>query len=354
MYRTPQEPVKATPLAVDLFSGSGSVSAALKAVGFRVAAALDIDPVAAQTYKANHPEVEFFQTDIRDLAAETLCNKLVGTPVQLLAVCAPCQPFSSQNRKRDNNDSRSMLLLEALRIINAVDPEIVWIENVPGLVNSDVSGQLIKGLKERGYHVSKPQKIDAANLSVPQRRIRFMLVASKDQSIVDRFVAKVTIPKERTSVRQAFVGLSELKAGDRDLIDPLHFARQHAEITIKRLAAIPKNGGSRSALPEHLQLRCHSRLHSNSFPDVYGRMSWDSVAPTLTTGCSDVTRGRFAHPEQDRAISLREAARLQTFPDHYEFFGNHSQIAAQIGNAVPMKMAGEMFKILISPETAEW
>ena len=335
-----------SPVAVDLFSGSGSVTAALKSVGFRVAAAIDVDPIAALTYKANHPEVEFYEEDIRKVSATSVRDELDVEGIDMLAVCAPCQPFSSQNRKRSSQDRRSRLLLEALRFVHALRPVTIWIENVPGLANSTVSSRLVDGLMRLGYSVGNPLKVDAADLGVPQRRIRFVLVASRKQSVVDQFIANSVVPRERSSVRRALLGLSRLSSGDRDMQDTLHVARRHAEITLRRLAAIPKDGGSRLSLPEDLQLKCHAKLGPNSFPDVYGRMSWDDVAPTLTTGCSDVTRGRFAHPVEDRAITLREAARLQTFPDDYSFCGNHSQIAAQIGNAVPMKMAVEMFKAL--------
>ncbi|MNP44876.1 putative BsuMI modification methylase subunit YdiO [compost metagenome] len=142
--------------------------------------------------------------------------------------------------------------------------------------------------------------------------------------------------KPRT-VRDAIGFLPSLRSGETSG-DPLHRARKHHAITLERLKHIPKDGGSRSALPEYLQLACHKNK-SNDFPDVYGRMKWSGVAPTLTTGCTDLTRGRFVHPEDDRALSLREAALLQTFPKDYMFFGNSGQVARQIGNAVPVEMA---------------
>ena len=140
----------------------------------------------------------------------------------------------------------------------------------------------------------------------------------------------------RFTVAEALKGLRQLATGQADKSDLLHFSRNHNAIALQRLAHIPKNGGSRFSLPPHLELDCHKG--KKGYPDVYGRMRWADVAPTLTTGCTDVTRGRFAHPEEDRAITLREAARLQTFPDQYAFSGNASEIATQIGNAVPMKL----------------
>jgi DNA (cytosine-5)-methyltransferase 1 len=148
-----------------------------------------------------------------------------------------------------------------------------------------------------------------------------------------------TTPKgRRVSVEQAIGHLPRLRAGEVDSDDRLHAARHHQDIALRRLAAIPKNGGSRSSLPTELELACHAGVEASKFSDVYGRMSWDHVAPTLTTGCTDITRGRFAHPEDDRAITAREAALLQTFPPDYQFTGNVSDVQTQIGNAVPVKL----------------
>jgi DNA (cytosine-5)-methyltransferase 1 len=162
------------------------------------------------------------------------------------------------------------------------------------------------------------------------------MIAALDGTCVEQFDA-AKFPLANTTVRQAIGDLPALQAGERSVSDPLHFARDHQPIVLERLRHIQQDGGSRADLPSHLQLRCHKDRVS-SFSDVYGRMKWDGVAPTLTTGCTDVTRGRFAHPQQDRAITLREAALLQTFPDNYRFHGNASEIARQIGNAVPVKM----------------
>jgi DNA (cytosine-5)-methyltransferase 1 len=335
---------KATPrLAVDFFSGSGSVTEALKNAGYDVVAGLDIDPGAAKTYKLNHPEVDFFETDIRGFGTEELVKLLNGRALDILAICAPCQPFSSQNRKRTEDDLRRSLVLESLRFVRDIRPKNIWVENVPGLGNSRVIDELQKQLKALGYFFEEPIRVDAANLGVPQRRIRFVFFASLHEKSCTSFSSLASLKLQGSNVRSAFEGLKQLAVGESDLSDPLHWARKHSELTLKRLRCVPSDGGSRSSFPVELQLECHKKLSVNSFPDVYGRMSWSIPAPTLTTGCTDVTRGRFAHPEEDRAITLREAARLQTFPDSYKFFGNKSQVAVQIGNAVPMQMAYEMF-----------
>lgn len=342
----------AHPLAADLFCGSGSVSAALKAAGFKLAFAVDNDASAKATYELNHRGVKFFDEDIRavDLSAATVALK--GQSLSVLAVCAPCQPFSSQNRKRDPEDDRAPLVLETLRFAAALDPETIWVENVPGIVRSGAKQSLREGLQSLGYRFGEPLRLSATDLGVPQRRVRSIFVASKNDAVLARMD---TLRNDfggapPPTVRDAFQGLSEVECGQTSESDPLHKARQHAAQTIERLKAIPKNGGSRSSLPVELQLACHRGLDSSSFPDVYGRMAWDEPAPTLTTGCTDVTRGRFAHPEQDRAITLREAARLQTFPDEYKFDGSMTEISRLIGNAVPYEMGTRIFKWLFQGE----
>ena len=154
----------------------------------------------------------------------------------------------------------------------------------------------------------------------------------------------ITPEGSRRPIAFALKGLKRLRTGEKDINDPLHFARNHKQIALERLRHIPKNGGDRFSLPPHLELDCHKG--KKNYPDVYGRMRWEDIAPTLTTGCTDITKGRFVHPEDDRAITLREAARLQTFPDDYRFSGNSSQIAIQIGNAVPMKFVEALAPII--------
>lgn len=353
MVKNQRKIVDQAPLAADLFCGSGSVSAALASAGFHVAFAVDNDKSAKATYTRNHPSTLFFDRDIGEVNPLDAEESLQGRALSVLAVCAPCQPFSSQNRKRNKADQRAPLVLEALRFARALDPETIWVENVPGIVRSEAKQELRAGLSRLGYNFSDPIRVSATSLGVPQRRFRSIFVASKSNSILDRFEWLRTNPSVTNppTVRMAFNGLRPLVSGEQCLKDHLHRARRHSPLTIQRLRAIPKDGGSRAALPENLQLACHRNLRAKSFPDVYGRMAWDLPSPTLTTGCTDVTRGRFAHPEQDRAITLREAARLQTFPDSYQFEGTQSQIARLIGNAVPYEMARQIFLRLFSDET---
>lgn len=325
--------------AVDLFSGCGSVTEGLKNSGFNVIAAVDMDPVACSTYRSNHHETRLFEDDIKNVDPSSILELLPDKKcLDLLVVCAPCQPFSSQNRFKHSTDQRRNLILESVRFVKELNPAIVMYENVAGLAGDRFKG-ILKDLEKKlircGYSLSGPIRVDAADYEVPQRRERCLMFAGRNDFISPSSI-HIRKAGKRKTVHDAFKGLNVLKSGERDETDPMHFARKHKKIAIERLSFIPKDGGSRSSLPAFLELDCHRG--KNCYPDVYGRMKWDEAAPTLTTGCTDITRGRFAHPEENRSITLREAARLQTFPDKYKFSGSFGQIATQIGNAVPMKL----------------
>lgn len=328
--------------AVDLFSGCGAVTEALKHRHFRVVAAVDNDAVVCKTYRKNHPSVRLYKKDIRSVSPSEIRTELLDhCDLDLLVVCAPCQPFSSQGLK-DKGDRRARLIFSAVRFAKILKPKLILFENVPGLASprfSKILNQLRNRLKKIHYQMGDPEMVDAADYGVPQRRQRCILIAKRAAN-PPRLPSPSTPSGKRRSIRQAIDDLPRLASGERATDDPLHFSREHHPITLKRLSHIPKNGGSRFSLPKKLVLECHKNYSGH--PDVYGRMSWDDVSPTLTTGCTDVTRGRFAHPDDDRAITLREAARLQTFNDGYCFEGNYSQIATQIGNAVPVRLIEEI------------
>lgn len=330
--------------AIDLYCGSGAVTAGMKSAGFQVVGAIDIDPIACATYRANHPEVNLIEEDIKTVSPKRFLKNLKGS-LDLLAVCAPCQPFSNRNRHKSSKDQRSKLVLEALSFVKELRPKLVFFENVPGLGRQPVFNELASKLTSLGYHLAPLQRIDAADMGVPQRRQRMILVGAIDNDLLNQ-ASKISA-SQRQTVLDVIGNLPPPPVGIKNVEnDVLHYARRHSAITIKRLQHIPHDGGSRDELPEKLQLKCHQGLNKNSFPDSYGRLRWRDVAPTLTTGCTDLTKGRYAHPDQDRAITLREAARLQSFPDDYVFVGNASQIATQIGNAVPPEMMHGIAKTL--------
>lgn len=324
-------------IAVDLFSGSGAVTTALKNCGFTVVAAVDNDPLACATYRANHPHTTMIEEPIQEVnPAHIRANCAAGEDIDLMVVCAPCQPFSSQNRKRGKDD-RSKLILQAGRFARELCPKIIFFENVPGIALHDSLLDELKAELGPSYTLGDPHRVDAADYGVPQRRVRCIMLATRN-SEPPALPAPTTPISHRTTVQDAIGHLRRLKAGERDPDDALHASRNHTSIARRRLASIPKDGGSRSSLPAELVLPCHVSVGPSKYPDVYGRMSWGEVAPTLTTGCTDVTRGRFAHPDDDRAITPREAALLQTFPSGYVFKGTMSDIQVQIGNAVPVKL----------------
>lgn len=319
------------PTAVDLFCGCGGLTVGLKQAGFKVIGAVDIDPLSVVTYKANHWGVKVWGKDIRDLDTHDLAVELGLDKKQLdlLAGCPPCQGFSTLrtlNGALAIDDPRNDLLLEFLRFVEALRPRAVMMENVPGLADDERFSAFCKRMEELGY-VGEPRILNAADYGVPQRRRRLIYLAGLGASIP--FADPV---RRRKTVRRAIAGLP--KAGESG--DPVHDTPEKRSPRIMELIRrIPKNGGSRTDLPEGDQLKCHKRC--NGFKDIYGRMTWNKVAPTITSGCFNPSKGRFLHPEEDRAITMREAALLQGFPRRYKFpiTNSKSAVALMIGNALP-------------------
>lgn len=318
-------------VAVDLFSGCGGLTQGLKDAGFTVGAAVEIDALAAETYAANHPDVKLFKADIRDTSASEImdaCSVMKGE-LDLLAGCPPCQGFSRirlNNKKERMDDPRNRLIDEVLRLIGELQPKVVMLENVPNLARYTRYLNFKRGLRKLGYEVVD-KVLDVADFGVPQRRKRLVVLASRLGPIfhpapLDR----------RKTVRDAIATLPP------DIIDndPLHnLGEQRSERVRRLIKAIPKDGGSRTALSPGLTLKCHEK--QDGFYDVYGRMKWDDVSPTITGGCINPSKGRFLHPTEDRAITLREAALLQSFPPGYVFSLRKGKYAAaeMIGNALP-------------------
>jgi DNA (cytosine-5)-methyltransferase 1 len=317
--------------AIDLFAGSGGLTQGLKKAGFDVVAAVEIDKLAVKTYSRNHPEVLVFEENIRDLKCRTVLRKLhkKKSQIDLLAGCPPCQGFSTLKTLNGSNrvrDKRNDLVFEYLRFVREIRPRAIMLENVPGLAADKRMKKLSSALDELGYKC-RFKVLDAQEYGVPQRRKRLILVGSLYGEI--GFGRRTT---KRKTVWHAFQGLAARKRHD-----PLHDTkvRKRSDRIRELISLIPINGGSRSSLPYRLKLRCHRE--SNGFKDVYGRMAWGSVAPTITSGCVNPSRGRFLHPRANRAITLREAAMLQSFPKGYFFSLEKGKfaVAALIGNALP-------------------
>lgn len=325
--------------AVDVFCGCGGVTEGLKRGNFEVIAAIDNNPVVCRTYRHNHPDVHLYDKDIKDINAQDIYDSYFNKRnLDLLVVCAPCQPFSSQNKALNSMEDQLKLILNAVLFARVLKPKLIFFENVPGITRNRykwIIEDLGIQLEKLSYVIGKPEIVDAADYAVPQRRKRTIMFAAKgcNMPVLPRPLTPVG---RRITLRSAIGNLPVLLSNEADPRDSLHHSRNHKPLTLERLSYIPKDGGSRDSLPDNLVLKCHKNYGGH--PDVYGRMRWDDVAPTLTTGCVDVTRGRFAHPSEDRAITLREAARLQTFPDDYYFHGSDTDIATQIGNAVPVRL----------------
>jgi len=329
MSKTIQNQLK----AIDLFSGCGGLTTGLKLAGFNVIGAVELDLKARETYSLNHPDVPLIGSDIRSLSAskvkKTLSLKKGG--LDLLAGCPPCQGFSTlrnKNRSTHAADGRNDLIEDFERFTIELLPKLVMMENVAGLATYSKFQNFVSTLKNLGYAVDY-RVLDVSNFGVPQRRKRLILSANRLGK------AAMANPHDfhKVNVRDAIGDLPT--AGQSG--DPLHDLP-----TLKRtpriqtlIKAIPKNGGSRHNLPTHLQLKCHQ--NTSGFNDVYGRMHWDEVSPTITSGCTNPSKGRFLHPTEDRAITLREAALLQGFPADYKFNIAHGKgaISLMIGNALP-------------------
>lgn len=326
-----KNPAERKLYAIDLFSGCGGLSLGLKGAGFTVAAAVEIDYKAQETYRLNHPNVRLYAEDIRKLDPLKILEQagLVAGELDLLAGCPPCQGFSrlrTKNKMTSVNDDRNDLVEDFLRFIEVMEPKTVMLENVPALAKDGRFLGMQNRLNALGYE-TVVHVLDAADYSVPQRRKRLIMLASR---IHIPTIAKKA--KKRLTVRQALKGMVEPGQGR----DKLHSLGENRSQKVRDLIAlIPKDGGSRSDLPAKYQLDCHKR--SDGFRDVYGRLSWDDVSPTITSGCHNPSKGRFLHPGQDRTISLREAAVLQGFPRSYKFNVAHGKesIALMIGNALP-------------------
>ena len=317
--------------AIDLFSGCGGLTLGLRQAGFQVLAAIEIDQKTAKIYRDNHSKVVVMETDIRNLSPHILmCGlDLRKGDLDLLAGCPPCQGFSALRTLNGSlrvDDPRNDLLSAFEKYVQAFKPKAVMMENVPGLAREDRFEYFCTKMHDIGYN-GQHKVLDASDYGVPQRRRRLIYLAG--YKTVIPFAPKTG--KLRT-VRDALLHLPD--AGNSG--DAIHDIPENRSSRVMRIIqSIPKDGGSRTALPKTLQLDCHKRC--NGFRDVYGRMAWDEVAPTITSGCFNPSKGRFLHPDEHRAITIREAAILQGFPSTYRFDPQTGKeaLAAMIGNALP-------------------
>jgi DNA (cytosine-5)-methyltransferase 1 len=334
-----------TARVYDFFAGCGGASRGFQTAGMEIAFALDQDADAKASFEVNFPDAHFELSDIRkaDIQAIQCRVETEGSNPVLFSGCAPCQPFTKQNTTRPtlNRDERVPLLAYFARLVESCSPDLVFVENVPGLQKLDASsqpfGSFLSRLDGAGYEMDY-RPVTLAKYGVPQTRRRLVLVGSRHGTIrLPDETHGPGMPNEQYATVRDWIGhLPPIKAGETHRRVANHRAADLSARNLERIKATPEGGGNRD-WPERLQLQCHKGFLGYS--DVYGRMSWDAPASGLTTRCTSYSNGRFGHPEQNRAISVREAACLQTFPDDFAFEGSMASMSRQIGNAVPVRLA---------------
>lgn len=323
--------------AIDLFCGAGGLSKGLEKAGIEPRLGVDLDPHCEYPYTANN-KAKFMLSSVSKIKPDELREEFKGADFSLLAGCAPCQPFSTYSQGREK-DEKWGLLNHFKRLIIGTKPDLVTMENVPGLIKQSVFTKFINTLEAEGYYTSY-QIVNCADYGVPQQRRRLVLLASLLGPI------QLNQPKRfkntHRTVIEALGGLQPLSAGEGSGIDPLHQAASLSPLNLKRIK-VSKQGGTWRDWPRSLVAECHKKPTGKTYPGVYGRMPWDEPSPTITTQYFGFGNGRFGHPEQNRAISLREGAILQSFPKSYRFVPpgeeiHYKCIGRLIGNAVPVKL----------------
>lgn len=333
--------------AIDLFCGVGGLTHGLQKAGILVKLGVDIDPSCRYPYIANNNS-EFLLKSVTQLRGSDIASVYPRNSIRLLAGCAPCQTFSSYNRKAPPSDERWWLLMQFSRLIKELGPELVTMENVPGLIRQKVFDKFVKNLKRAGYYVDY-RVVNCSNYGVSQHRPRLVLLASKFGPISVLSPSELRLrPK---TVREAIAKLPPLKAGQTNKKDPLHRCATLSNLNLERIKSSAP-GGTWRDWKKRLVADCHKKETGRTYPSVYGRMSWDKPAPTITTQFFGFGNGRFGHPRQNRAISLREGAVLQSFPKSYQFVEKNGRIYTKllgrlIGNAVPVKLGEAIGKSII-------
>ena len=326
-----------TIVAVDLFCGVGGLTHGLVKGGVEVRAGIDLDPDCKFPYEQNN-NATFVEADVKTLEAGDVATHFGDAQLRLLAGCAPCQSFSTYSRSgRSRNRELDWQLVASFgRLIMDIKPELVTMENVPQLADHEVFSNFLQCLS--GYSV-KWEVVECSALGVPQSRRRLVLLASL---LGGRGLALPKLATAPPTVREVIGALPSLPAGGKHADDALHTAPRLSPLNLRRIKSSRPGGSWRDWEPS-LRAACHQKASGATYPSVYGRMEWDKVAPTMTTQCFGYGNGRFGHPQQNRAISLREAAMLQTFPATYAFVPDgepvrFNKLGRLIGNAVPVRL----------------
>ncbi len=345
--------------AIDLFCGAGGLSRGLEDCGIHVQLGIEINPAAVATYRQNLPGIVLMD-DIRNITADMILQELHIQPgnLFLLAGCPPCQTFSSLQRDHAENDDRNFLIFEYIRLVREIQPLFILLENVPGLKRGrgKILFERATAQLEQWYQIES-SILNCADYGIPQTRKRlvlhgirrdaFRLLKNSDAN----FYVSLPLPTHTdhpdadhplqpwVSAATAFADLPAVAAGTPAPVGfPNHETNKLSNANIQRIQYIRSHGGSRECLPTALQLPCHQKKNV-VFTGVYGIIDDTQPAPTITGGCINFTKGRYGHPTQDRAITVREAARLQSFEDDFIFTGTRGQTALQVGNAVPPLLA---------------
>jgi DNA (cytosine-5)-methyltransferase 1 len=330
---------------VDLFCGVGGLTCGLNQSGLKVKAGFDIEKTCKFPYEFNN-NAKFYEKDIRNVTGEDINKCYSKNSIRVLAGCAPCQPFSQMSFKYQNNektkrenDKRYDLLLEFGRLVKETQPDIVSMENVPKIRDTYVFQEFLKILEENGYK-SDYKVVYCPDYGIPQNRRRFLLLAAKNGNI--KLLDKTHTKDRYITVRDTIENLPHVEAGEICPSDILHQTAKLSDLNLKRIRT-SKPGGSWKDWPKELRCDCHKKESGQTYTSVYGRMEWDKISPTMTTQFYCYGTGRYGHPEQDRALTLREGALIQTFPINYQFVEPGKSfalkdIAKEIGNAVPVKL----------------
>ena len=337
--------------AVDLFCGIGGLTYGLRSSGIDVVAGYDLDDTCEYAYEANNDGSTFICKNINDVTGGEICDCLRGFDIKVLVGCAPCQPFSTHQKDKKHRERHKEwgLLAQFGRLAGEVMPDFISMENVPELMRESIFKDFVSTLERLDYSVTY-KVVKAEEYGVPQHRRRLLLLASKVGAI--QLIDPTNDEKNAITVRQAIGKLPAVEAGGSCEEDPLQTASALSRINLLRIQASTPNGTWRD-WPKELRLDCHKKNSGKTYPSVYGRMAWDQTAPTITTQFYMYGTGRFGHPEQDRAITLREGAILQSFPSGYKFIRpgerlSRKAIARHIGNAVPPKLGEAIGKSIIA------
>jgi len=340
--------------AVDFFCGAGGMTFGMSSAGIEVIAGIDIDPECRETYEVSNPSSKFILRDITQMNVEELKKYIYikkNDKNMVFIGCSPCQYWTRLVTNKTKSEKSKNLLMDFLRFVEYYMPGYIVVENVPGILKRSDTSNLplfLAALRKMNY-IMDYKIINTRDYGIPQNRVRFLLVASRVRTEINIPVLSNSKHAKVKYFIGAHNGFPKIKAGTRDLTDFLHTTTRLSNANIKRLRCTPKNGGNRLSWKDNpeLQIRAY-RGKDNTFRDTYGRLSWNKPSSTITTKFISISNGRFAHPEENRGLSLREGATLQTFPREYKFIGNSIMtIARQIGNAVPPTLSKMIANVII-------